>query len=438
MTFLRGVRPVADLSTAARVAVTSLRVPRVAYGRIRVPRLPQLDWVLLLAVATLIGLGAVLVYSATRHDAALTGGDPAAFLRRHLLNAAIGLLLAAMVTAVEWRTLRAYAALLYGGALLGLLAVLGPLGSTVNGSRSWISLPAGFSVQPAELAKVALVLALAVILGRSRDEGARHAGDPLAPGPPSRQSTWTGLLVLGVPMALVAVQPDLGTVTVLGAIGISVLVVSGVRARWLLALLAAGGAAVALGLRLGLLRDYQIARFAAFTDPSLDPLGVGYNTGQARLAIESGGWWGAGLFDGALTRASRVPERHTDFIFTVAGEELGFAGGALLIGLFGVLLWRCLRIGAQAYDLPARLVAAGVTGWFAFQAFQNIGMTLGIMPVTGLPLPFVSYGGSSMFASLLAVGLLQSISRGRARAVPHPRLAPHPHDHDDRAVLQHR
>lgn len=391
--------------------------PRVAMGSPHRSRVRQLDVILLLTVLTLVGLGAVLVYSATRHDATLTGGDPAAFLRRHLLNAAIGLVLAAMLTVVDWRSLRAYAPLFYGAALVGLLAVLGPLGSTVNGSRSWITLPAGFSVQPAELAKVALVLALAVCLG-----GGRGGDSQISPSEegtaPRRRPTVVAVLLLGVPMLLVAGQPDLGTVMVLAAIGMSVLVVAGLRTRWLVALLSAAVAAVVLAVRLGVLRDYQLARFAAFADPTLDPLGVGYNTAQARVAVGSGGWWGAGLFEGAQTRASNVPEQHTDFIFTVAGEELGFAGSSLVLVLFGLLLWRCLRIGAQAPDLAGRLVAAGVTGWFAFQMFQNIGMTLGVMPVTGLPLPFVSYGGSSMFASLLAVGLLQSIRLSEASASP--------------------
>ena len=225
-----------------------------------------------------------------------------------------------------------------------------------------------------------------------------------------------------MPIALILAQPDLGTVIVLGATTLSLLVVAGLRARWLVALLVAGAGAVWLAVRLGVLRDYQLARFAAFADPDLDPLGVGYNTAQARIAIGSGGLWGHGLFEGPQTRGSFVPEQHTDFVFTVVGEELGFAGGALVIALFGVLLWRAIRIGAQAHDLSGRLVAAGIAGWFAFQAFQNIGMTLGLVPVTGLPLPFVSYGGSSMFASLLAVGLLQSVRRqdadGGARPQP--------------------
>jgi rod shape determining protein RodA len=162
-------------------------------------------------------------------------------------------------------------------------------------------------------------------------------------------------------------------------------------------------------VRLGVLRPYQLDRFAAFTDPALDPRGAGYNTTQARIAIGNGGITGQGLFEGTQTQAGFVPEQHTDFVFTVAGEELGLLGATLVIGLFVVLLWRGLRIALDAEDMFGRLAAAGIVCWFGFQAFQNIGMCLGIMPVTGVPLPLVSYGGTSMFASLTAVGLLLNI-----------------------------
>jgi rod shape determining protein RodA len=188
-----------------------------------------------------------------------------------------------------------------------------------------------------------------------------------------------------------------------------VIAASGAPRRWL-AGLAVGGVAVAtIAVRLGVLKTYQIDRFMAFTNPDLDPLGAGYNTTQARIAIGNGGIFGQGLFGGSQTKAGFVPEQHTDFIFTVAGEEFGLVGSAVLIGLLGVVLWRALRIAARADDLYGRVAAAGIACWFGFQAFQNIGMCLGIMPVTGVPLPLVSYGGSSMFASLMALGLLQNI-----------------------------
>jgi len=204
---------------------------------------------------------------------------------------------------------------------------------------------------------------------------------------------------------------------VLSATVFGVVAVSGAPRRWLLSLAVAAVAAAAIAVQLGVLADYQLDRFLAFTDPDLDPRGAGYNTTQARIAIGNGGVFGQGLFNGSQTKSGFVPEQHTDFIFTVAGEELGLVGSAILIALLGVVLWRALTIAAHADDLFGRLAAGGIACWFGFQAFQNIGMCLGIMPVTGVPLPLVSYGGSSMFATLMAVGLLQNIHLRTGRSV---------------------
>jgi rod shape determining protein RodA len=202
-----------------------------------------------------------------------------------------------------------------------------------------------------------------------------------------------------------------------------VLAASGAPRRWL-ALLAGGGVATAVvAVWAGMLEDYQVDRFLAFTNPDLDPRGAGYNTEQARIAVGNGGLFGEGLFDGSQTRSGFVPEQHTDFIFTVAGEELGLVGAGVLIALLGVVVWRALVIAARTDDVFGRIAAAGIACWLGFQAFQNVGMCLGIMPVTGVPLPFVSYGGSSMFAVMLAVGLLQNIHL-RAAASPARFLVP--------------
>ena len=166
------------------------------------------------------------------------------------------------------------------------------------------------------------------------------------------------------------------------------------------------------------LKPYQIDRFMAFTNPDLDPRGAGYNVEQARIAVGNGGLFGQGLFEGSQTQSGFVPEQHTDFIFTVAGEELGMIGAGLLIALLGVVIWRALLIASHTDDLFGRVAAAGIGCWFGFQAFQNIGMCLGIMPVTGVPLPFVSYGGSSVFASMLAIGLLQNIHLRSTASLP--------------------
>jgi rod shape determining protein RodA len=204
-------------------------------------------------------------------------------------------------------------------------------------------------------------------------------------------------------------MPDLGSVMVIAMIILGVLLASGASNRWIFGLVGAGVLGAALVAFLGLLDEYQINRFAAFANPELDPAGVGYNTNQARIAIGSGGLRGTGLFKGSQTTGQFVPEQQTDFVFTVAGEELGFLGAGLILVLLGVVLWRACRIARETTELYGTIVAAGIIAWFAFQSFENIGMTLGIMPVAGLPLPFVSYGGSSMFAVWVAIGLLQSI-----------------------------
>ena len=364
--------------------------------------LRNLDWVLLLTVVALIGLGALLVWSATRQRMIDGGLDPQAFLKRHLINAAIGGALASVAALVDYRSLRAYAPIVYVASCIGLMVVLSPLGSTINGAHSWIVLGGGFQVQPSEFAKVALVVGMAMILAEKRDiERTPRSGD-----------ITLVLALAAVPMALILLQPDLGTVLVLVFIVLGVLAISGAPARWVGGLVLAGAVVATGAVQLGVLDDYQVARFASFANPELDPRGAGYNTAQARIAIGSGGVLGKGLFEGTQTSGRFIPEQQTDFVFTVAGEELGLVGAGGLILALGVVLWRGLRIAAASTDPFGRLVAAGVVSWFAFQSFVNIGMTLGIMPVTGLPLPFVSYGGSAMFANLIAIGLLQNVHAG--------------------------
>jgi rod shape determining protein RodA len=371
--------------------------------------LRRLDWILLVTVLALGGFGAALVWSATQVKLSAAGEDPLSFLKRHLLNLVIGLALGVLVSLLDYRLLRAYAPVIYLISLAGLVAVLSPLGRTINGSHSWIVLGGGFSVQPSEFAKVALVVGMAMLLAEKRD----------AEDTPRHVDVFLALLLAAVPIALVLLQPDLGTVMVLVAIVLGVLLVAGVPNRWLVGLILAGVIGSITVAQLGLLSEYQVDRFAAFANPELDPRGVGYNAKQARIAIGSGGLTGKGLGHGSQTNGQFVPEQQTDFIFTVAGEELGFAGAGAIILLFMILLWRACRIAAKADDLFGLLVASGATCWLAFQMFENIGMTLGIMPVTGLPLPFVSYGGSAMFANFVAVGLLQNVHlRSRAETDP--------------------
>ncbi|GAA1156116.1 rod shape-determining protein RodA [Kribbella jejuensis] len=361
----------------------------------------HVDWVLVFAVVALSFLGAMLIWSATHNKTSLTGGKPDAFLIRHSLNFAIGLVLAVGAAVTDHRRVRILAPVLYAASIVGLILVLVPgVGSTINGSRSWIQLPF-MSIQPSEFAKLAVIVGMALLIAE-KSETDRHEDARTI-------DVAQAVAVAAVPVILVMLQPDLGTVMVLGSIVFGIIAVSGVPKRWMLGLLTAGVVVAAIAISTHILKRYQLDRFIAFANPSSDPQGIGYNVNQARIAIGNGGVFGQGLFHGGQTQNGFVPEQHTDFVFTVAGEELGLIGAGAIIVLFAIILFRGLRIAINARDAFGRLVATGIVCWFAFQAFENIGMTLGIMPVTGLPLPFVSYGGSSMFACLLAVGLLENI-----------------------------
>jgi rod shape determining protein RodA len=364
--------------------------------------LRRLDWVLFLAALGLSVAGAVFVYSATR---VVPGGeDPQAYLKRHLLNLVIGLGLGAATMLFDYRTLRAYAPFVYVASVIGLIAVISPLGVTINGAQAWISLPGGFSIQPSEFMKVALCVGLAMLLAERRDGETE----------PQLPDVGFALLIAAVPIGLVMLQPDLGTAVVMGMIVLGILAIAGTRLSWLAVLLVIGVVGAVAAVKVGVLDEYQIDRLLAFANPELDPQGVGYNTNQARITVGAGGILGAGLFQGTQTAGGFVPEQQTDFIYTVVAEELGFVGSAAILLLFAVLLWRALRIAMRAEDLFGTLMASGIVCWFAFQMFQNIGMVIGIMPVTGVPLPFVSYGGTSMFANWMAIGLLENVHLRRA------------------------
>lgn len=364
-------------------------------------RVPQLDWVLVAAAASLGILGSVLVWSATAARLTAAGANPASTMIRHATNLVLGIILCLVVSRLDHRRLRAYTPALYAASLVGLVAVLSPLGSTINGAHAWIRLPAGFTLQPSEFAKVAMIVGMALVLTE------RTARDMV----PVARDVGRALALAAVPMVLVLLQPDLGTVMVMTAIVAGLLVVSGVALRLLAALVAAGIIAVGVAVALGLFDEYQVQRLLAFTNPDAGALTYGYNTQQARIAIGAGGLLGRGLFHGSQTQGGFVPFNQTDFVVSVVGEELGLLGLLFLLGLLAVVLWRGLTIALNARDLFGSLVAAGVVVWLGVQAFENIGMNLGIMPVTGVPLPFVSYGGSSMFAAWMGVGLLLNVDR---------------------------
>ncbi len=369
----------------------------------------RMDWIVVLCGAALLAVGTLLVWSATASNDALTGGSSTAYVSKHLTNVAVGLLLAWLIAATDHRWVRIWAPVVYLGAVVGLALVLSPFGAVINGSRSWI-LIGGLSIQPAEFAKLGVVTGLALLLAEKTEhrKGLRQLRDRDVVG---------ALLFVAIPAALIMAQPDLGTMLVLSATVFGLLAVAGTPKRWLFVLVAGAVSTAVAAVQLGVLKGYQLDRFGAFLDPTLDPRGAGYNTTQARIAIGNGGLFGQGLFHGSQTQSGFVPEQHTDFVFTVAGEELGLVGAGAIIALFLVLLWRAVRIATLADDMFGRLAGAGIVCWFGFQAFQNIGMCLGIMPVTGVPLPLVSYGGTSMFASLMAIGLLLNIHLRTERAL---------------------
>ena len=375
--------------------------PRSLWGRAlaRDSLLRRLDWMLLVPVLGLSLFGTLLVWSATEHGLSRAGGDPQTYLKKQLLNIAIGLILMVAVSAVDYRMLRIYAPVAYAITSIGLLVVLSPVGSTVNGAHSWIALPGGFQAEPSEFAKVTLILMVALILSELRD------GDRV----PRPRDLAAALACGALPLALVIAEPDLGVLILMVAVLVGLIALSGIRLRWLAGLGAITALAGLVTWSLHLLKPYQVQRLTAFINPSADPRGTGYSAAQAKIAIGSGGVFGQGLFHGSLVAGNFVPEQHTDFIFAVAGEELGFAGTITIIALIALLLIRSLRIAVRADDQFGLLVASGIAIWFALQAFINIGMTIGIMPVTGLPLPFVSYGGSAMFADMIAIGVLQAV-----------------------------
>lgn len=360
------------------------------------------DFLLIFSALTLSLFGAFLVYSASRQR--LLDAEMATdyFLQRHLLNILLGIILGVIVSRFSYRTVRAYAIVIYVVALFGSIVVLIPgIGKQQSGAQAWLALPGGLSFQPSEFTKLALIVLLAMVLTEKRDAEER----------PNDSDVLIGLALAGIPAIFILVQNDLGTALIIAITLFTVLIVSGVRARWIAGVVVSTALAGFLAFQAGALKQYQLDRLTSFTNPAFDPQGIGYNTLQARIAIGSGGWFGQGFLSGTQTQGKYIPAQRTDFIFTVVGEEFGFIGILVMLSLYFIILYRISRIAWRAPDLFGRLSATGVTAWFAVQTFENIGMNLGIMPVTGVPLPFVSYGGSAMFVSWIALGLVLAIGR---------------------------
>ena len=352
------------------------------------------DLFLLLAYLALAGIGIVMVHTASAPRLELVGADPAFLMRRQAVFAGVGVAAFIVGSLIDSRTLRSLTPLLYGGALVSLILVLTPVGSVVKGAQRWVQL-GPFQFQPSEFFKVSLILALAALLGGSSD---RLRWDYVA----------RAISLVVFPAYLIFRQPDLGTMLVLGFIAVVMLFVSGTTVRQLGFLsVAAIVGSVAL-FRAGALREYQVTRLIAFLDPPADTAAAQYNQAQSEIAIGSGGFFGKGLYEGTQTNLSFVPEQSTDFIFTAVGEQLGFVGGTIVLGLFAIIVWRVLVAAAVGRDRFSQLVGTGVAALMMFHIFVNVGMTIGLMPVTGLPLPFLSAGGSAFLAMSFALGIAHS------------------------------
>jgi rod shape determining protein RodA len=389
------------MATVTAAARSLGRTPAGRLGSNPAAAWRHLDLVLVGAVAAVSAIGALMVYSATRGP----GGDGnpyvTSFLQKQALFVVIGFGVMALTTLIDYHRVRDFAPLAYLGCV-GLLAlVVSPVGSNRNGAQAWFDL-GPFQLQPSELMKLALIVTLAAVVAQFRDDL-------------DLRRLAVVLVLAGIPLGLIMMQPDLGTALVLISITTGVLLVGGARPKHLLVLMLVGVIGVAVVLNSDMLADYQRARLTTFLSQGegADLRTEAYNLEQSKIAIGAGGMLGQGLFEGPQTRLGNVPEQHTDFIFTAVGEELGFAGAGTLLALFGIICWRVWRTAQLARDDLGALICVGVLSMLLFQIFENVGMTMGIMPITGIPLPFVSYGGSSTLASFAALGLVLNVHARR-------------------------
>jgi rod shape determining protein RodA len=360
-------------------------------GNVRTRRWRAFDLQLFLYVVLLIAFGVVIGYSASYSDPAQ--GEGLSQTVRTLIWAAIGLTIFFVAASVDYHWLQTLIAPIYL-LVLGLLTLTLLIGTSLFGAQLSITV-AGLDFQFSEVSKVLMVVVLATYLAGRRERI-------------GKLSTIIGAGVLmALPTVLVLLQPDLGTALVFVGIVVGMLFLSGASIGWMA--LFAGGAVAAAPLMVQSLADYQRQRLFCFLDPSADPQGACYQLIQALNAVGSGGLFGQGLTAGRQNQLGFLPVQSTDFIFTVVAEELGFVGGAVLLALFGLLIWRILAIGWGARDSLGAMVAVGLASMLLFQIMVNVGMVLGIMPVIGIPLPFITYGGSSMISLLFGMGILQSV-----------------------------
>jgi rod shape determining protein RodA len=379
-----------------------IRRPLANFTRNPASPFRHVDGVLVLTVGIVSLFGAVMVYSATR------GPGPVydtSFVKKVMVFVVLGGGIMAGVALFDYRKLRDFWPFIYGASVLLLVGVLIPgVGSKAKGTQGWFQL-GPFQLQPSEMAKLGMIVGFAGLASQFR-------------GDLDNRRLAMLLGICGAPMFFVLLQPDLGTTLVSVAVAFALLLVAGVRPRILGVLAIAAILGTTLVLTSGVLKQYQKDRLTTFIDQdkthtTKTSQAAGFNLEQAKLATGSGGLWGKGLFKGPQTKLGNVPEQRTDFIFTAVGEQLGFIGAGGLLVLLGIIVWRVWRTAQLARDEFGTLLCTGIMVMILVQSFENIGMTMGIMPITGIPLPFVSYGGSALLTMFLSIGLVLSVHMRR-------------------------
>ncbi|SDC40500.1 MULTISPECIES: rod shape-determining protein RodA [unclassified Candidatus Frackibacter] len=361
--------------------------------------LQNLDYLVPITVLILIASGILIINSATQDYSFLNNR----FVIKQLIATILGIIFLIISLGFDYSILRDYSDVIYVGSIILLISVL-IFGTEISGSKSWLQLgPVNF--QPSELVKLGLIISLSDFLAKRRKKLTEL-----------KHFIFACLYFLPF-MLLVLLQNDLGTALVMLSIFAGVFYIAGANAKYYfsivgVAFLSVAGMLIAhfqFGVPIPL-KEYQLMRLIIFWNPKLDPLGYGYNIIQSKIAVGSGGLLGKGLFDGTQTQLGFLPEKHTDFIFSVLGEELGFLGASVILICYFVLLWRAIKIALDARDDFGQLIVVGVISMFLFHIFENIGMVIGIMPITGIPLPFVSYGGSSLLTNILAISLIINVN----------------------------
>ena len=356
----------------------------------------KIDKLLLFAALALAVFGILMIYSATRAD------NPSTYyLKKQLAAFFISVVAMLLMMSFDYRKLMPYSRIIYAVSIVSLIAVF--VFAPRGGTRGWIPLFV-FDLQPSELAKLVVIIALATFIADRRMDL------------DSNKEFLKALAIAGVPMLLIFLEPDFGMTLSIFAILVVMLLLGGARLRQVGVLVAGVIGAVALAIPLGILSGSRLSRLLVFVNPNMDPLQSGYNLMQSKIAIGSGQLVGKGLFQGTQTNLKFIPAHHTDFIFSVVGEELGFIGGVILLTLFGLLLWRCFKIGVTAKDTFGTMLVIGIVALFFFQILINMGMTMGIMPITGVTLPFMSYGGTSLLVNFIAIGLVLNVGMRRFQA----------------------